>query len=616
MLSVIRSAFALSIFATAALGQTIYPLDKAQVLTGARFDLKVEFPGAVPASDIKVTINGEDAGKLLGRAPLIDTDEDGLGHAAYWIRSVSLPKSGRYLVEATDGRNRAQVQWDAYATPDGRLAKNVILLIGDGMSIAHRTAARMLSKGIRQGRYGGELAMDDMPHMALVSTSGTDSVVTDSANAMSAYTTGHKSCVNALGVYCALNRSTLGHPNVETIAELAKRRLGLAVGIVTDAEIEDATPAGMVAHTRRRSDYDDIVRMFYWLKPEVVMGGGSLNFLPKADGGKRKDGEDYIAKFKKAGYDFVDTKTQLAAAAAKPETTKLLGLFNEKNVDGSLDRKFLKKGTVAKFPDQPDLTDQMAAALEVLSRSPKGFLLMIEAARIDKYSHSLDWERAVYDTIMLDDVVKMAKDFAAKNNDTLVIVVPDHAHPVSIIGTYDDAKGEQLRDRLQTYADAGFPNYPAADAEGYPEKVDVSRRLALVFAAYPDYCDPGKPYLEGENQPTVAAPAAPAPTAPASPSPAAGASSPAPAPASTATVVVPAAPAADSEKQPVVANEAYCKPGAARKIGNLPITARSGVHAADDVILTATGPGADAFHGRIDNTFVFRAIARALGLGE
>ena len=114
----------------------------------------------------------------------------------------------------------------AFGTPDGRLAKNVILLIGDGMSMAHRTAARMLSKGISQGTYGGELAMDDMPYMALVSTSGTDSIVTDSANAMTAYTTGHKSCVNALGVYCALNRSTLGHPNIETIAELAKRRLG------------------------------------------------------------------------------------------------------------------------------------------------------------------------------------------------------------------------------------------------------------------------------------------------------------------------------------------------------------------------------------------------------
>ncbi len=106
------------------------------------------------ASDLKVTVNGEDAAKLFGRTPYINVDEDGLGHTAYWIRGVQLPKNGRYVVEASDGHGRAAVAWEAYATPEGRLAKNVILLIGDGMSMAHRTAARMLSKGIHEGRYG------------------------------------------------------------------------------------------------------------------------------------------------------------------------------------------------------------------------------------------------------------------------------------------------------------------------------------------------------------------------------------------------------------------------------------------------------------------------------
>ena len=154
-----------------------------------------------------MTINGEDAAKVLGRAPYINADEDGLGHTAYWIRGARLAKAGRVTRRGERRRGSAQPStWDVYGTPEGRLASNVILLIGDGMSMAHRTAARMLSKGITEGTYGGELAMDDMPNMALVSTSGTDSIVTDSANAMTAYTTGHKSCVNALGVYCARNR--------------------------------------------------------------------------------------------------------------------------------------------------------------------------------------------------------------------------------------------------------------------------------------------------------------------------------------------------------------------------------------------------------------------------
>ena len=118
----------------------------------------------------------------------------------------------------------------------------------------------------------------------------------------------------------------------------------------------------------------------------------------------------------------------------------------------------------------------MRAALDVLSKNDNGFVLMVEFGRIDKYSHSLDWERAVYDTIMLDNAVKVAKDFAAaRNNDTLIIVVPDHAHGVAIVGTYDDNRQGETRSRLGVYNLSQFPNYPAPNADGYPDKVDVSR---------------------------------------------------------------------------------------------------------------------------------------------
>ena len=277
--------------------QTIYPLDRAEILSGARFDLKVEFPGAPAEQSVSVTINGQPAAALLGKAARFVEHEDGLGHSALWIRDAELSRAGRYRVEASASGQTRAVTWDVFDTPPAT-ARNVILFIGDGMSIAHRTAARILSKGMVEGRYGGELAIDDMPHMALVSTSGTDAVVTDSANSMSAYTTGHKSCTNALGVYCALNKNSLDHPKVETIAELVKRRRGMAVGVVTTTEIEDATPAGMVAHTRRRADYNDIVKMLFAVQPEVIMGGGTPNFLPRsAPGSKRTDEDDYLKKF-------------------------------------------------------------------------------------------------------------------------------------------------------------------------------------------------------------------------------------------------------------------------------------------------------------------------------
>jgi alkaline phosphatase len=153
----------------------------------------------------------------------------------------------------TDGVQTRELNWNVYDTPP-RKAKNVILFIGDGMSLAHRVAARVLAKGIAEGKAFGKLAIDDMPQMALVATAGSDSIITDSANSASAYATGHKTAVNAMGVYADRTPDPLDDPKVETITSLAKRRLGMAVGIVTNTEVEDATPAAMVAHIRRRSE--------------------------------------------------------------------------------------------------------------------------------------------------------------------------------------------------------------------------------------------------------------------------------------------------------------------------------------------------------------------------
>ena len=226
--------------AAPAAAQTIYPINRAEILEGSHFDFKVEFPDAPASADVKVTINGKSADEVFGKPTTFLQNEEGQKHSALWLRGASLP-AGSYTVEATQGADRkATVKWEVFATAQPRRAKNVILFIGDGMSVANRTAARILSKGLVEGRYNGELAMDDMSDMALISTSGTDSVVTDSANAAHAYTTGHKSCVNALGVYCAKNALTLDHPKVETIAELVKRKTGMAVGVVTNSEIEDA----------------------------------------------------------------------------------------------------------------------------------------------------------------------------------------------------------------------------------------------------------------------------------------------------------------------------------------------------------------------------------------
>jgi alkaline phosphatase len=382
-----------------------------------------------------------------------------------------------------------------------------------------------------------------------------------------------------MGVYADRSISPFDDPKVETITSVAKRRLGLGIGIVTNTEVEDATPAAMVAHTRRRAAYDEIVAQLFAAKPDILMGGGSANFLPQALAGKRKDDIDYIARFRDAGYQVVTTKSELDAVAAKSDTDKLLGLFASGNMDGVLDRKFLKGGSVGKFPEQPDLTQQVQAALKVLSKNDAGFFLMVESGLIDKYAHLLDMERAVYDTIMLDNAVRLARDWAQGRDDTLILVLADHNHPNGLIGIINDdmtkASNVPFRERVGVYDKAGFPNYPAADAEGYPARVDVNRRLAIFSASLPDYYETFRPKLDNPNDPT----------------------------------------AKGDEAGTFKANDKYKDvPGAVLRPGNLPGMIGASVHSGEDVILTATGPGSERVHGSMDNTEVFRVIADALGL--
>jgi alkaline phosphatase len=219
------------------------------------------------------------------------------------------------------------------------------------------------------------------------------------------------------------------------------------------------------------------------------------------------------------------------------------------------------------------------SAIEVLSRNPEGFVLMVEAGLIDKFNHPMDWERSVYDTIMLSNAVQVARDFAAKHPDTLIIVTPDHTHGMSIVGTYDDDKpGTEMREKLGVYEAAGYPNYPPANAQGYPEKVDVSRRLAVTYANTPDYYETYRPKLASTFVPAI------------------------------------------KDGNSIIANPAYKDaPGAVLRTGNLPRqgarAADQGTHTADDGLISAMGPGSERFAGFIDNTEVFRNIVDALGLG-
>jgi len=563
------------LFLDVAYAATIYPIDSAQILAGSKFDIKVEFNQVVNPGVIEIEINGAPISKLIANKSEFIPNENSKGSSIIY-RDVQIPKAGKYTVLARAPQENLQVTWEVYASGPRRV-KNVILFIGDGMTIANRTAARVLSKGIVEGKYQGRLAFDDMPSTAMIGTSGSDSLITDSANSMSAYTTGHKTAVNAMGVYVSRANDNLSHPRVETITELLKRKTNMSVGIVSDAELQDATPAAMVAHTRRRADKQYIADQLLASKAEVILGGGSAYFYPQSNkGSKRKDENNLVDAFKADGYQVVLTKQQLMSAAENKNTKKLFGVFHPDNMDGSLDRLFLKKNTVQQYPNQPDLTEMTQSAIDVLSRNPNGFFLMVEAALIDKFNHPLDWERAAFDTIMLSNAVQVAKDFAKTHPDTLIIVTPDHTHSGSISGVVHDDKPGPLREKVGIYADAGYPNYPKADVRGYPSQIDVTKRLAFFYGNYPDHYETLHPKLDG--------------------------------------TFVPAVKGADGK---YVANPKYIQlqEDAIHMGGNLPAHQESGVHTADDAVLNAMGPGSEKFKGFMDNTEVFKVMVQTLGLG-
>lgn len=546
---------------------TVLPIDRAKFLAGQKFDFAIEVKSADAPQALQVLVNGQPADKFFGKAAAVNL---AAGLSTYRINEVAFNAAGAVKVEVKTGSVNRMVDYQVVAEKAPQKAKNVILFIGDGMSLQFREMARILSKGITEGKYNDLLEMDKMSNLAVITTSGYDSLVTDSANSASAYSTGHKSVVNAMGVYADSTKDPLDDPRVENISEIVKRSRGMSVGLVSTANITDATPAAMVAHTRRRAELNFIAQDMLSDNhiPEVILGGGSRQFLPKSvPGSKRTDERNIIEEFKQKGYSFAGNRAEMKQAP----NGKLLGLFQLDNMNVYYDREIGKSPeALGKFTDQPTLMEMTQKAIDTLSQNPNGFFLMVEGASIDKQAHGLDWVRAAYDTIEMDKALGMAKAFAKKNNDTLIVVVADHAHGASITGTYHELDGKKGREAVRIYQEAGWPTFEDKNKDGFPDEPNPDVTLAVQWANHPDY------YENYKFNP------------------------------------VPTAPAIMADGK-AVANPKFGQGGEFYP-GNIPTSDPSEVHAADDIILTADGPGADYFRGVMDNTEVFFGMVRALGL--
>ena len=575
----------------------ILPVDNAKFLAGARFDFDVEVSKAENLKNVDITINNQPADKFFGKELKVTNLDNGV--ISYRVNDVDFSKVGSYTVQAsaTDdtGRKVSQARYTVVKDKAPRQAKNVILFVGDGMSLQAREMARILSKGMTNGKYNDLLAMEKMPHNCLITTSGYDSLTTDSANSASAYATGHKSVVNAMGVYEDSTADPFDDPRVENITEIVKRSRGMSVGIITQAESTDATPAAMVGHTRRRANQDYLASEYLedYHRPDVIMGGGLQRYIPQGkEGSKRHDNQNVVQEFKDKGYTYATTSKEMMDA---PSDKPLLGLFHKGTMNVYIDREMLKNPEVlGKYTDQPNLVNMTKKSLDILSRNPNGFFAMIEGASIDKQLHAMDWQRATYDTIEFDKAVEYAQKWNKEHGDnTLIIVVADHAHGASITGTYHERDGKKGLAAVRTYADSIFPTFKDANHDGFPDNPDPDVTLAIQYANHPAYYE-NFHFQQKPTEPTITE------TVSRQEAQQVGDKTEY---HQVSTVIAKANPARHHEGDPVELIPA-----------NIPDTIGDECHAADDVPLNAEGPGSEYFNGVMDNTEVFFGIMRALGM--
>jgi len=460
--------------------------ERTRLLQGQLVDLVLEVRNAAGVSGLRVTAGDADLTTRFSapKAAQLDCDTTSDWVLRADLQSFDNPGSVTLRVDLTaDGKSVSDtrtVEVRPFSLPvNGR--RNVILFIGDAMGTAYRDAARLVSRAIvdsngrnsfREGFFDDLLEMDHMPISGNVMTYGSDSVVPDSANTGTAWASGNKSYLNAVnsftdGTDCqwrfngAANAANLPYildnPRVENLWQYMKRRYGYRTGIVTTADVTDATPAVEGSYSGYRQTRFEIARQ-YRENPllsgrpafEVILGGGFDQFT----GSARPDGRDLVREFQSLGYRYVTTASELRNVTYGQPT---LGLFrgnpvpkanssglaaSDSNMDVAYDKLGLTRPASEPLPnlqgynDQPLLELMTQKAIEVLSSGFGGapFILMVEGASIDKQSHPNNAAGTIWDTIELDRAVGVARTWASTRKDTLIVVTADHDQSMSVIG--------------------------------------------------------------------------------------------------------------------------------------------------------------------------------------
>lgn len=276
--------------------------------------------------------------------------------------------------------------------------RNVIFVVSDGMSLGVLALAEAFSWQVRgRGTRWAQLQRQQQTVHGFFDMASLNSLVTDSSAASSSWGSGSRVFNGAINLLPDGTRLT-------PICKVVKDA-GIATGLVTTATATHATPAGFATVQDRRND-ELLIAPQYRNVVDVILGGGT-NFFPEA----------LREEYRQSGYAVV---TSAAELASNPSSSRLLGLFSPGHLPYVIDRR------AAVQP--PDLATMALAALRMLERSPRGFLLQIEGARIDHAAHNNDIAAQLWEQLAVDDALGAALDFAQARTDTLVIATTDHGN--------------------------------------------------------------------------------------------------------------------------------------------------------------------------------------------
>lgn len=488
-------------------------------------------------------------------------------------RGYSKDKPGKYVLEATfsaagvpfkDSKDcekdceKIHTEFEIVAVEgNAQKVKNIIIMLGDGMGAAHRTAARLVRYGVKAGTPQGWLAMDKFPGTGFVTTHSLNSIVTDSAPGMSCYSTGNHADNEQEGVFPAHVTNPFYAPRVEYMSEYLRRMIpkkktgqsfGKALGLVTTADVEDATPAANAVHTANRTYGTGICDQYFDERNRtglrVLMGGGRRWFLPadqkyssrgackkKDNICEKKDGKDVILDYEKLpddlkerwgltdevpaekkgsnrdllcdfqaqNFKYVETASALNDLEKKGIPDKLLGLFAFGNMNAALDkidsRRYKELSEKDKLSRKAPVVveDYHAPDQPMLDEMTRAALKVLNKKNDDGFvlmveGAHIDKQSHMMDTDrMIDEVIEF--DSAVK---VAYDFATNSANDTLVIVLADhECSGLSLfgafTDRINLYDKAGFPKYSKHNPDdGYPETFDIDGKLIAGFGANAD----------------------------------------------------------------------------------------------------------------------------------